>query len=88
MCTEILRVLKGGGEFIGSFNLEEAASVCEPQTLTEEKIQQALLEYLEVMSYRMAQHGPKGNQYLHFRDGSEPATTGPRYLWVRAQKTS
>lgn len=88
MCTEILRVLKQGGEFIGSFNLEEAASVCEPQMLTEEKIQRTLLRHLTVVSYRMAKHGPKGHQYLHFRDGSEQATTGLRHLWVRARKIS
>ena len=86
MCREILRILKPGGEFIASFNLEEPASVCEPQTLTEEKIQQALLGPMKVMSYRMAKHGPHGNQYLHFSDGSEPPTDSPRYLWVRAKK--
>ncbi len=87
MCGELIRILKPGGELIGSFNLEEEASVCEPQTLTEDKIRQQLLGEFTVRSYRMAKHGPRGNNYQHFNDGSEPATDGPRYLWLRALKS-
>jgi SAM-dependent methyltransferase len=86
MCSEVLRILKPGGEFIASFNLEEEATACEPQTLTEDRIRQSLLQHFNIQHYRMAKQGPKGNGYLHFGDGSDAPTEGPRYLWVRAQK--
>jgi SAM-dependent methyltransferase len=86
MCTELLRILKTTGQFIASFNLEEDASVCEPQTLTEEKLHDTLLGRLNVLSYRMAKRGPRDDTYRHFTDGSEIPTSGQRLLWVRAQK--
>ena len=86
MCAELRRILKPEGELIGSFNLDEDASVCEPQTLTEAKINQALLKDVEVVGYRMAKPGPRGDLYRHFRDGSPQAAEGPRFLWVRARK--
>ena len=86
MCSEIHRILKPGGELIGSFNLEEEASICEPQTLTEERIKQSLLSHLTILSYRTAKHGPAKNLYRHFSDNSEPPTEGPRFLWLRAKK--
>ena len=87
MCKELLRVLKPGGSFLGSFNLDMPATITEPQTLTEERIKEHLLACLEVQSYRMASPGPpdKG-EYYHFFDNSPPPTTGPRFLWVRATK--
>ena len=86
MCSELRRILKPGGLLLGSFNLDENASVCEPQTLTEEKIKAGLLKDFEIISYRMAKHGPAGNNYKHFYDGSDPVTEGPRYLWLKAKK--
>ncbi|NMC49333.1 MAG: class I SAM-dependent methyltransferase [Desulfovibrio sp.] len=38
MSAEVLRIMKPGGLFLGSFNLHEPATSCEPQTLTEELI--------------------------------------------------
>ena len=66
MCNEIIRVLKPGGEFIGSFNLEEPASLCEPQQLNEKIIQENLLNSLEIQSYRISKKGPIGNIYSSF----------------------
>ena len=86
ICSEILRILKPDGEFIGSFNLEEEPSVCEPQTLTEDRIRKSLLQHFNIQHYRMAKQGPNKKSYLHFGDGSDAPTEGPRYLWVRGQK--
>lgn len=88
MCAEIKRVLKPGGQFIGSFNLEEPASPCEPQQLNEKIIKENLLSDLEVKSYRITRKGPKyGNIYAPFFEGNlsyEPGQEG--LLWVKANK--
>lgn len=88
MCDEIIRVVKPGGELIFSFNLEEAATVCEPQRLSEELIERTLLSKLETLSYRVTSKGPKGNQYKPFF-GDDPLSYKPGtegYLWIRASK--
>lgn len=88
MCDEIIRVLKPGGEFIGSFNLEEPATPSEPQQLDEKIIKENLLNKLEIRSYRITIKGPEGDQYTPFFDGTlsyEPGQEG--ILWVRARKT-
>jgi len=89
MCAEIIRVLKPGGQFIGSFNLEEPASSCEPQQLNEMIIKENLLNNLEVQSYRITKKGPQEDLYAPFFSGGlsyEPGQEG--YLWVRARKPS
>jgi SAM-dependent methyltransferase len=87
MCKEIIRVLKPGGEFIGSFNLEEPRSACEPQQLNERIIKENLLNYLEVQSYRITKKGPKENLYAPFFDGVLSYELGQEgYLWVRGRK--
>jgi len=87
VCKEIIRVLKPGGEFIGSFNLEEPRSTCEPQQLNERIIKENLLNYLEVQSYRITKKGPKENIYAPFFDGMLSYKSGQEgYLWVRARK--
>lgn len=87
MCNEIVRVIKPGGLFIGSFNLEEEATACEPQQLNEAIIQANLLNQLDVLSYRITQKGPRENLYAPFFTGTlryEPGQEG--FLWVKAMK--
>jgi ubiquinone/menaquinone biosynthesis C-methylase UbiE len=87
MCAEIVRVLKPGGAFIGSFNLEEPASSTEPQHLTEQQIKESLLDHLQVESYRVSKSGPIGHEYEPFY--TDPLTYEPGHpgiLWVRARK--
>ena len=89
MCDEILRVIKPGGEFIGSFNINEQPSVCEPQMLTENIIRDRILNKLEIRSYRLADRRPEGNTYDGFFDASpEYDNTRPGFLWVRGEKKS
>ena len=87
MCREILRVLKPGGELIGSFNLGEPPTRTEPQTLDEARIRAGLLDHLEVISYRTARQGPEGNLYANFYSGNLEYRQGERgFLWTRARK--
>jgi SAM-dependent methyltransferase len=92
MCREIVRVIKPGGLFIGSFNLEEPALPTEPQRLTEAVIKEHLLDHLEVQSYRVTGK-PKATSvapadvYAPFFNGDLSYTAGEEgYLWVRAKK--
>lgn len=86
MCREMLRILRPGGTFLASFNLEEPPTACEPQVLTEAMVKAHLLDPLEIESYRMARQGPENNTYAHFFDEAPAPTQGRRYLWVRARK--
>jgi len=87
MCNEILRVLKPGGLFIGSFNLGGQATLWEPQALTLEKIKSELLDYLEIVSYRLSGQGPDDHEYAFFNDGNLNYKEGDKgFLWVRGKK--
>ena len=89
MCAEIMRVLKHGGQFIGSFNLAEPPSPSEPQQLNEKIIRDNLLNYLEVQSYRITKKIPQENVYAPFFNGNVSYELGQEgYLWVRARKPS
>jgi len=88
MCSEIVRVLKPGGELIGSFNLEEPASPSEPQQLSEKILKENLLDRFEVLSYLVTRPGPEKDRYAPFFDGKLSYGTGEEgILWVRARKT-
>ena len=88
MSAEILRILKPGGLFIGSFNLDDPPTFSEPQMLTETRVRNELLRHLDVECYRVAAKGKTGARYIHFFDGSEPPISGSRFLWVRARNPS
>ena len=87
MCLEIMRILKPGGEFIGSFNLEEPATPYEPQQLNEKRIKENLLNDLVIQSYRITQKGPEEDLYAPFFNGNLSYQLGQEgFLWVRAKK--
>jgi SAM-dependent methyltransferase len=87
MCKEIIRVIKPGGLFCCSFNLEEPATIFEPQRLTEQNIKDNLLDFLDIKSYRVTIPGPKDDQYKPFFDGNLKYAKGQHgILWVKAQK--
>lgn len=87
MCKEIVRVLKPGGDFIGSFNLEEPAAPCEPQKLNEQIIKQHLLDFLRIKSYRVTKRGPENDPYGPFFEGELSYEKGQKgFLWVRASR--
>ena len=87
MCSELIRVLKPGGLFIGSFNLGEPPTLWEPQTLTVDKIGSSLLNFLEIESYRISRQGPDGHEYSPFIEGKTSYREGERgFLWVKGRK--
>ena len=89
MCNEILRVLRPGGLLIASFNLEGPAAPSEPQRLSEKLIREALLNNMEIQSYRITGKGASESVYAPFFDEAlsyEPGREG--VLWVRARTTS
>ena len=93
ICNECLRILAPGGTFVGSFNMYERPTACEPQCLTEELIERCLLRFLKVRHYRLVPQGPADDRYRHCfsesvdrtsSSASEPGTL--KILWVRADK--
>ena len=87
MCSEIIRVLKSGGVFIGSFNLEEPPTPWEPQSLTVRIIQEHLLDFLNIESYRISRQGPDGDEYSPFFEKNLSYNEGEQgFLWVRGKK--
>lgn len=87
MCSEVLRILKPGGDFIGSFNLEEPATTYEPQCLSEATIKQHLLDHLDILSCRLATPGPDDDEYRNLIENRLSYRAGERgYLWLRGRK--
>lgn len=87
MCNEMHRVIRVGGEFIGSFNLEEPESSTEPQRLTEEKIKNNLLNKFKIKTYRTSKRNHGDNPYEFMLNNNFDYKKGQEgFLWVRAIK--
>jgi SAM-dependent methyltransferase len=84
MCSEIIRVIRPGGLFVGSFNLNEPWSITEPQRLDEADIAAHLLDRLDVQRYRISRQGDGYEPLLTGDTEYEPGEAG--YAWVRATK--
>lgn len=88
MCQEILRIMKPNALLLASFNLNEPASPCEPQMLTEKLLEQVLLKYFDIETYRLARKG-KDSTYEEFLKNNlvdNLAAEEVGILWVRARK--
>lgn len=88
MTKEILRVLKPGGLFVGSLNLNEPATHCEPQTLTEDIIKKNLLRHINISSYRLAKIHPKSPYKFLYENklSKKKKKDEPYILWVKGTK--
>jgi len=86
MAQEILRILKKGGTFIGSFNLNEPPTVCEPLTLTESIVKEHFFDKLEIEHTRIVVNDKK--RYENFSDPNAvaPKDNQKSILWVRGIK--
>lgn len=86
ICDELRRVLAPEGLLIGSFNLDEPATACEPQTLTEETLSRCLWDDLVVESYRLGSRAAEGGLHGYYVGEEKPRQPTGRVLWVRARK--
>ncbi len=88
MCNEITRIMKPKALLVGSFNLFEPATSCEPQSLTEELLKVSLFCKFNVINYRIAYKGRK-NPYERILAKDyvvNPDDNKPCLLWVTATK--
>jgi len=88
MCSELLRIMKPGGVLLGSFNLYEPRTECEPQTLDEYKLKDTLLKNMEVESLKYA-YMDEDAPYKRMFDGNyvdKPDGKCPCVMWVKARK--
>lgn len=88
MISEILRILKPGGTLLGSFNLYEPRTGCEPQTLTENILSDKLFKHFKIYSSRMIYKDEQGSYQNLIDNNLIEASDGitPTILWVRAEK--
>src|SRR5262245_34051622 len=88
-CAEIRRVLKPGGHFIGSLNLEEPESVTEPWTLTEALLHRILFAGWEPQFYKVRPKVQDNGHFGPYRYFYEECAVdliesrGPKALWCR-----
>ena len=85
--SELLRILKPGGLFAGSFNLNERPTAAEPQTLTEELLEHVLMGQLETLEKRFSRIHSQQDRYREMLLGVstyEPGSEG--LMWYRGRK--
>jgi ubiquinone/menaquinone biosynthesis C-methylase UbiE len=88
-CREIRRVLKPGGHFVGSLNLDEPPTLTEPWTLTENFLEQHLFREWEPEFRRVCPRIDSEAGWGPYRYMFEPCPVevsqggGPRALWCR-----
>lgn len=87
MCDEIRRILKPGGEIIGSFNLNHAPDRAEPQRISEALIRDLLFKDYDLVHWWVSAPGPVDDLYrpLFSRNLKDPGK-GEAYLWARMRK--
>lgn len=87
MCDEIRRILKPGGEVIGSFNLNHVPDRAEPQRISESMLRDSLFKGYEMIHWWVSAPGPVDDLYqpLFSRQLIDPGN-GEAYLWARARK--
>jgi SAM-dependent methyltransferase len=87
MCNELRRVLKPGGELIGSFNLNHRPERAEPQKISEGLLKKLLFRDYRIRHWWVSAPGPADDLYrpLFSRQFIAPGG-GEAYLWARAVK--
>jgi SAM-dependent methyltransferase len=87
MSSEIVRIIKPGGLFIGSFYLEGEVTKAEPQKLCEKIIKSDLLSNFLIVSYRITAIKNQVNVYEPFFSGQlDYEDNEEGILWVKAIK--
>jgi SAM-dependent methyltransferase len=86
MAVEIVRIMRLGGLFVGSFNIGERPTFSEPHTLSEDIVHAKLLRHLSVEVAQCFASGPKDDAYKYLREGNGPPI-GPMHTFrVKARK--
>jgi SAM-dependent methyltransferase len=82
MLNELFRILKAGGEFIGCFNMNEPATICEPQKLTFQMMEKLLFPKLDI------KHKITAFNYDDFLDNTrkQPSENDICKLCIRGKK--
>jgi SAM-dependent methyltransferase len=89
VCREIRRVLKPGGHFIASLNLDEPATITEPWSLNEELLQRELFHGWEREFYEIRPKVDSHELFGPYKYFYEPCPSEafkpgkPRALWCR-----
>tara|TARA_B100000212_G_C27358669_1_gene527126 strand:+ start:1071 stop:1793 length:723 start_codon:yes stop_codon:yes gene_type:complete len=87
MCSEINRILKEGGILYGQFNLEEDATICEPQKLNEKVIRSNLLTGFEINHLYLTKKGPPDDIFSEFYAKNFEYNPGEEgFMWLKATK--
>jgi SAM-dependent methyltransferase len=86
MCSEILRIMKPNAELIASFNLHEPPTPEEPQMLTEELLQEVLLQYFEPQCVRFGRHHEEDTYREMFTGNSTYVKGSKGYMWFRGRR--
>lgn len=84
---ELRRILKPGGELIGSFNLNHPKTKAEPQSLSEDMLLRYLLQDMEIVSLRISAPAKDSYMYQPLIDKKMLDPQGKEaIMWVRAKK--
>ncbi|MFO8144739.1 MAG: class I SAM-dependent methyltransferase [Candidatus Syntrophosphaera sp.] len=87
MCSELRRVLKPGGDLIGSFNLNHPPDRAEPQKISENLIKKLLFRDYQIKHWWLSAPGSQGDHYKPLLSRKFlPVGKGESYLWARAVK--
>ena len=87
-CAELSRIIKPGGELIGSFNLYHHPTKAEPQSLTEQLLNRYLFSAFDIQSCRISAIRPGAYLYQPLIDNELlPADGKESIMWVRGTKT-
>ena len=91
-CREIRRVVRPGGWFIGSLNLDEPPTITEPLTLTEGLLDRELFSGWRREFHEIRPRLDEDGEFAPYRYFYEPCPEeemrrpGPRALWCRYRK--
>lgn len=87
IANEIRRILKQGGTLLGSFNLNEPETECEPQKLTIDKLDKYLLSRFDIIECKLYIKGKGTINHIKDLDAiDDEIGNSEGILWIKAVK--